>query len=373
MKTISRFGALLIMVVILAQPLWASEVLRILTWHGYADADWVAEFERNNEVRVEVSFVESDDELWDKLSKNHGENYDVFAANTAELQRYIAQNIVAALKKSRIPNSKNQLPRFRDTEKIAGLNRNGNLYAIPFTYSEMGLIYDKKQFKSPPNSMDALWLPQYKGKIVLYDGSNHNFSLTALTLNIDNPFQLSREQMNKTVTKLLALREQAPLFYTSPDESVRAFIKYKAALMFANYGNQQLKQLQALDADIGYIIPKEGALAWLDCWAITVGAKNKTLAEKWINFTLEKSISTALTRRQGLPNTLSRSNLQDKDKIIWLEPSEDFALRTQYWDRIRAGKARSNNQRPTKAITSLGYVNFHPDRKALRLIAIQTR
>lgn len=348
MKSLSRFGALLLIVLLFAQPLWANDVLRILTWHGYADPDWVAEFERNNDARVEVSFVDSDDELWEKLSKNHGESYDVFAVNTAELQRYITQNIVTTLKKSLIPNSKNQLPRFRDTDKIVGLNRNGNLYAIPFTYSEMGLIYDKKQFKTAPTSMEALWQPQYKGKIVLYDGSNHNFSLTALTLNIDNPFQLSAMEMKKTINKLLKLREQAPFFYTDPDESVQIFLKNNAALMFANYGNQQLKQLQAANADIGYIIPKEGALAWLDCWAITVGAKNKLLAEKWINFTLEKNISTALTRRQGLSNTLTASNLQDRDKIIWLEPSEDFALRTQYWDRIRAGNARSNNKRPVK-------------------------
>lgn len=336
------------MSLLLAQTLWANDVLRILTWHGYADGDWIAEFERNHNVRLEVSFIDNDDELWEKLSKNHGEDYDVFAVNTAELQRYITQNIVTTLKKSQISNSKNQLPRFRNTDQIAGLNRNGNLYAIPFTYSEMGLIYDKKQIKSPPDSMAALWLPQYKGKIVLYDGSNHNFSLTALTLNIDHPFQLSREQMNQTVSKLLLLREQAPLFYTEPEDSVRIFTKNKAALMFANYGNQQLKQLQAAGADVGYIIPKEGALAWLDCWAITISAKNKSLAEKWINFTLEKNVSAALTRRQGLSNTLTANHLQDRDKIIWIEPSEDFALRTQFWDRIRAGKARSNNKRPAK-------------------------
>ena len=328
------------------QVTWANDVLRILTWHGYADADWVAEFERNHEARVEVSFVESDDELWEKLSQNHGENYDVFAANTAELQRYIDNSIAAPLKKSNIANTRNQLPRFRDTERINGLNRNGNLYAIPFTYSEMGLIYDKKQFKIPPNSMSALWLPQYKNKIILYDGSNHNFSITALTLNYKNPFQLSAAEMNQTVKQLLKLREQMPLFYTGPEESTRLFLNSKAALMFANYGNQQLKQLQASNPDIGYIIPKEGALAWLDCWAITAGAKNKSLAEKWINFTLEKNISTALTRRQGLSNTLISNNLSDDDKIIWLEPSENFALRAQYWDRIRAGKAR----KPAKAL-----------------------
>jgi len=340
MKTLNQLGAVLFIIVQLTQTVWADDVLRILTWHGYADADWVAEFERDHDVRVEVSFVESDDELWEKLSKNHGADYDVFAANTAELQRYISHDIAAPIRINKISNIKNQLPRFRNTENIAGLNHNGNLYAIPFTYSEMGLIYDKKQFKSPPNSMSALWLPQYQGKIILYDGSNHNFSLTALLLGSKNPFQLSNDEMNKTVKKLLQLRAQTPFFYTGPEESVQLFLKNNAALMFANYGNQQVKQLQKANPNIGYVIPKEGALAWLDCWVISVSAKNKSMAEQWINFTLEKNISTALTRRQGLPNTLVSNNINDNDKIIWLEPSEDFALRSQYWERIRAGKAR---------------------------------
>nr|WP_314899801.1 extracellular solute-binding protein [uncultured Deefgea sp.] len=300
----------------------------------------MAEFERDNDVRVDVTFVESDDELWEKQSKNHGEDFDVFAANTAELQRYIANNIATPIQIKNIPNSRNQALRFRNTEKITGLNHNGNLYAVPFTYSEMGLIYDKKQFKSAPTSMSALWLPQYQGKIILYDGSNHNFSLTALLLDAKNPFQLSPIEMNNTVKKLLELRAQNPIFYTGPEESVRLFLKNNAALMFANYGKQQVKQLQQANPEIGYIIPKEGALAWLDYWAITVSAKNKPLAEQWINFTLEKNISTALTRRLGLSNTLVANNLNEDDKIIWLEPSENFALRSQYWERIRAGNAR---------------------------------
>jgi putative spermidine/putrescine transport system substrate-binding protein len=91
-------------------------------------------------------------------------------------------------------------------------------------------------------------------------------------------------------------------------------------------------------------------LAWLDCWAISAKTKNKALAEKWINFMLDKSVSNELTQRQGLSNTLvhSSSSLNAKDKIIWIKSSENFALRTQYWERIRAGNARNGNNRPKK-------------------------
>lgn len=336
---------MLLSLILLSPMANAENTLRILTWHGYADPDWIAEFEQKYHAKVELTYISSDDELWEKLNRKQQNTYDVFAVNTAELQRYIDHNLVAPIKTTQIPNTKNQLPRFRKTEKILGLNRNGNLYAIPFTYSEMGLIYDKKQFKTAPVSMNDLWQTQFRGKIVLYDGSNHNFSLTALTLQANNPFKLSANEMKQTVDKLLQLRQQNPVFYTTPEQGTQAFIKNKAALMYANYGQQQVKLLQQTGADIGYIIPQEGVLAWLDCWAISNTTKNRKLAENWINYTLEKTVSQALSQRQGLSNTLSGSNLKDSDKILWLEPSENFILRSQYWDRIRAGKARKNNQR----------------------------
>ena len=34
--------------------------------------------------------------------------------------------------------------------------------------------------------------------------------------------------------------------------------------------------------------PKEGALAWLDTWAMSKGAKNPELAEKWVDFVLQQ-------------------------------------------------------------------------------------
>jgi putative spermidine/putrescine transport system substrate-binding protein len=327
---------------------WAGEVLRVLAWPGYADADWVSEFEKRFDVRVELTFIDTDEALWEKLSKNRGENFDVFAANTAELQRYIDQAIVAPIKSSRIPNTKNQLARFRRVDKISSINRDGYLYAIPFAYSEMGLIYDKNQIKQAPVSMNELWNKKYLGKVVLHDGSNHNFSFTALTIGIKDPFNLNKQEMARSVNRLLELRDQKPLFYNSPEEGTQAFIKNKAALMFANYGNQQFKLLRAAGADVGYIVPKEGALAWLDCWAISIKAKNKLMAENWINFMLDKSVSTELTQRQGLSNTLAKSHLAARDKIIWIKSSEDFALRSQYWDRIRAGNARNGNNRPKK-------------------------
>jgi putative spermidine/putrescine transport system substrate-binding protein len=109
-------------------------------------------------------------------------------------------------------------------------------------------------------------------------------------------------------------------------------------LLFANYGTQQVQQLKKAGADIGYAIPKEGALAWLDCWTITRAAHNKALAEAWINYMLETPVGRALSERQGLANTIDSSALDDRaNKIIWLEPVEDAARRSAIWARIISG------------------------------------
>ena len=55
---------------------------------------------------------------------------------------------------------------------------------------------------------------------------------------------------------------------------------------------------------MGYVVPKEGALAWLDCWAITRRSTQVALAAEWINYMLDPAVSREFTRRQGLANTL---------------------------------------------------------------------
>ena len=325
----------------LSCPALAVETLRILTWPGYADADLVKVFERRHDVQVEVTLVGNDDVLRAKLAADKGAHFDVFAANTAEMAHYIDAGLSQPIDMHAIPNSRRQLPRFSHLSEIPGATRNGQVYAIPYTYSGMGLIYDRRQIKTAPTSVSALWDPRYAGKVLLFDGAAHNFSLAAMALGLD-PFNIPPTEAKSVLIKLLALRRNALGFYSLPEEATQLFREQSAALLFANYGSQQVKQLRDAGADVGYVVPREGALAWLDCWAISRGARNKALAEAWINYTLEPTVSHALTIRQGLPNTLEASGLvRTSDRLIWLEPVENDAKRTREWQRILSGERES--------------------------------
>lgn len=326
---------LLLIGVLLALPASAREVLRVLAWPGYAEREQVRLFEKQHDVNVVVSYVTSDDELWRRVSRKNGGNFDVVAVNTAELQRLIDKKLLLPVQPSQIPNLKKQLPVY---QSIPALSRAGVRFAVPYAHSEMGLIYNRKLVSSPPASMAELWNPRYRGKVLVYDGSAHNFTIAAMQLGIRQPFRLSEQDMQRVVTKLIDLRSNALAFYKSPEEVVDLFNESEVALIYANYGEQQVSLLQKAGADIGYVIPAEGALAWLDCWAILRGAKNPALAHAWINFTLDREMSRQLVEEQGLGNTVQQSAMTSaSDRLIWLEPVEDAALRATLWTRILAG------------------------------------
>ncbi|KAB0502430.1 extracellular solute-binding protein [Pseudomonas moorei] len=323
----------------LSLPVQADEqTLRVLAWPGYADSDVVAGFEKRFNVKVEVTMVGSDEVLRSKMTENQGGNFDVIAANTAEVHYYADQGLLQPLRPERIANTSRQLPRFRDYSRIPDVVVDGRIYAIPYVWSDMGLIYDRKQFSQPPESITSMWDPKFRGSVLAFNTSNHNFSLASLSLGGD-PFRIEAADFPRVSEQLIALRRNVLTFYSLPEEAAELFRRHNVALLFANYGRQQLKQLRDAGIDVGYVIPREGALAWLDCWAISRGARDPVLANVWINYMLEPGVSNLLTERQGLPNTLQEPNEGGpSNRLIWLRPVEDDKRRTELWQRIVSGE-----------------------------------
>jgi putative spermidine/putrescine transport system substrate-binding protein len=314
-----------------------AETLRVLAWEGYADQDWVKEFTAETGIDVNVVFIGSDDEIWAKIKGSEGKDFDVMAVNTAQLQRYIDAGLVTPWDLAAIPNQKEVLPRFRDLEKIRGEMRDGKVYGIPFAFDSIGLIYDTDKVKPAPTSMSVLWDPKYQGKVLAYDNGEHNFSFTALTMGIADPFHLTPEQIAAVKAKLVDLKKNVLSFYTTADEAQQIYQNNDVALIWANYGQQQVKSLEKIGAHVAYINPSEGALSWLDNWAMTSGVKDKSAAEKWVNFLLQKKISGALTERTGFGNTVVPSgSAKETDKLVWLDAVEDPTKRSDLWNEVKA-------------------------------------
>jgi putative spermidine/putrescine transport system substrate-binding protein len=346
-KEISRLLLLPVLILLSSSPeAFAKKgLLSVLTWPGYADEDMVADFEKQFDASVSVTYVSSDDDMWRKISPNSGKDYDVFAVNTAELQRYLNKALVSPIDQRQIPNLGNQLPRFKTLLQSPTLSASNQLFAVPYTYSEMGIIYNRDLMTTPPVSIQSLWDPAYRSKVLAFDTSNHNFSIAAQALGFDNPFRMTDSQLQDASLKLIDLRRNILTFYSDPDEALQIYKDMDVALVFANFGTQQVNKMKEAGLNIGYVIPQEGALAWLDCWVLSAGVRNNDLAHAWINYTLTPRVGNMLVQRQGLMNTLSQPSDQQEDaRILWLEALENPEKRAQLWQRIKAGDAAETFQ-----------------------------
>ena len=70
-------------------------------------------------------------------------------------------------------------------------------------------------------------------------------------------------------------------------------------------GELQIADLEKAGYHAKYMIPKEGAMGWVDTWAMSKGVKNKDLAHAWVNFFLSKEISESMTAKHRYGNTVS--------------------------------------------------------------------
>lgn len=312
--------------------------LRVLAWPGYADADLVRSFEQQQDARVELTLVDTDQALWHHMQAGPGANFDVVAVNTAELQRYIQLGAVQPLDLGALPARARQLARFQALKGIPGLVHDDKSYAIPYAWSEMGLIYHPDHFATPPTSIAALWDPRLQGRVLAYDGGTHAFSLAAQKLGLPSPFRIPDAQWPRLVESLVALRRNVSGFYTLPEESLDLYRRRGGWLMLANYGRQQFQLLRQAGLDVRYALPREGALAWLDCWAISRHALNPALAHAWINHLLSAPASAALRQRQGLGATTADGDAPaDTAPLVWLQPVENDERRNRLWRRIVSG------------------------------------
>src|SRR5262249_61735677 len=105
----------------------------------------------------------------------------------------------------KVPNQKDPVPRVQHRAKVTGVMRDGKVHSGPYAFDSIGIIYDPKKVSSPPDSMTVLWDPQYKGKVLDYDNGEHNFTITALTMGVADPYNLTAEQLDGAKQKLIEL------------------------------------------------------------------------------------------------------------------------------------------------------------------------
>jgi spermidine/putrescine-binding protein len=316
----------------------AARELRILTWEGYAEPEWLEPFKQSTGATVNIVYSGSADEMFAKMQGSQGADFDLVSFDTSLFPRYVDAKLIQPFDTSKIPNLANIAAEFKS---VPAVMRGDDRYGIPFAWGSLPLVYDADAFPTPPDSWEVMWDPQYAQEMLWQDDANNSITLGALIFGAANPYKLTDDDFAKIKAKLIEQKKLLLSYYAGFDDGVNLFAQNGIKLMYS-MGEPQVPALKKKGINAALTIPKERAVGWLDCWELSAGVKDADLAHAWINACLQQSVGKVLTEKLNYGNTTNlevnkAAGLTYGDRLSWLETAENYEKRVATWNEIKAG------------------------------------
>jgi len=332
-----------------------AEEFKLLTWKGYAPDALVEKFEKETGYTVKVTYS-NNEEMIAKLRATRGAGFDLAQPSQDRISSVQAKyKIYQAIDYSRL-KIEQFVPSMLDAVKKNTLVKGGS-HAVPFCWGTSGLVVNKKMAPDVKGYSD-LFNPKYEGRIS-YRVKRPTLIATAFAMG-DNPFEKYNDPkaykvlMDNVGQKLMDGKGLVKNYWANGDallESMRAGEVW-VAMAWDNGGFK----LHAENSDIDFLAPEEGALGWIDTYAIPAKAKNVEAAYAWINFMMRPENAAAFTNEALYPTAaMNVSPLLDKniadnmarcfpqsavDNIKWYPPvpAKLEAFEGKTLDKVKASK-----------------------------------
>jgi spermidine/putrescine-binding protein len=274
----------------------ASKTLNVLSWKGYHDPPWIAEFKRNTGIKVNVAYVGSPAEMFAKVKANPAQ-YDVILNTAGWFQNYVDSDLILPVDESRVPNIKliSHVFPWRKATTIHGKN-----YGILYNWGDVPLAwaskqvpgsYDVKKYlnaRHQPWDWNILWDPQFKGKVSMFDSPTDVYPMIGLSVGLKDPYHLTPAQLKRVKQKLFDLRPQLRRLTSGYNDQVNQFVSGEAIIGYLNIATVAIDVMKGGVPMIVNHVIKQGVPAWSDNATITKkgGGKKLDAVYAFINYCL---------------------------------------------------------------------------------------
>jgi spermidine/putrescine-binding protein len=314
----------------------SNQTLSLLVWEGYANPEFVHQFEDTHHCKIVASYMGSSDELMAKLRGGSASNYDVISPSSDVATQIATSGLAEPLDLQKLP-SYNQLS--LKLRSLPLVKVGDKVYGVPFTWGPNPLLYDTTAFAAAPDSWSVLWNPKYKGKISVWDDLSTIY-MAAQVLGYDKPdptalYNLSDEQLAKVKEKLLELKPSIRKIWATGGELTGLFQNHE---IVAGMGWPLMtNQLKKSGFPIGEIIPKESTTGWIDHMMITSASHNKELATAFLEYLIEAQTQKIVADVTGyVPANPQAAKLMDaqEQKNLHLNDVDAYMARLYFWQNV---------------------------------------
>ncbi len=274
-------------------------------------------------VRVKVNYTTyaSNEDMYAKL-KSGATSYDIVIPSEYMIQRMIGEGMLEEIDLSSVPNFAYIAEEFQYPEYDPE-----NRYSVPYTYGMVGVIYNTKMVdEADTGSWSLMWNEKYSGKILQFNNARDAFGTAMYYQRID----VNTTDRAQWETALEYLKAQKPIVQGYVMDEIFNKMKGESAAISAYYAGDYLTMYDSNDA-LAFYYPEEGTNVFVDAMCIPRGARQKEIAEAYINFMLSEEIAVANAEYIGYasPNTLVR---ESEEYIAYMEDWHEDAMSILYPD-----------------------------------------
>ncbi|WP_231696221.1 polyamine ABC transporter substrate-binding protein [Arenimonas sp.] len=290
------------------------KVVYVYNWSDYIAEDTIANFEAETGIKVVYDVYDNNEMLEAKLMAG-ASGYDlVFPSARPFAQRHIQAGVYAPLDKSKLSNLGNL-----DATLLQGLQDvdPGNAHALPYMWGTTGLGINVAKVKevlgedAPLDSWSLLFDPANAAKlaacgITVLDDEQEAFAAALIWKGMDANALTGNE--TQVVTDVFAaIRPHVRYFNSS--KYIDDLANGDICLAMGYSGDVFLAGDRAEESgngvEIQYIIPKEGAVRWVDLMAIPKDAPHAGNAHALMDYLLKPEVAAGITNyvAYASPNT----------------------------------------------------------------------
>lgn len=288
--------------------------LNVYNWGEYisdgseGSFDTIKEFEKWYEktygtpITVNYTTYASNEDMYNKISSG-AVSYDVVIPSDYMIARMAKENLLQPLNFENIPNYQ-----YID-DSFKGLYYDEqNQYSVPYTYGIVGVIYNANVVdEADVGGWDLMWNEKYANQILQYNNSRDAFGTAMYKLGLD----VNSTDKSVWDAACKELQAQRPLVYGLVMDEIFNMMQSGEAAVGSYYAGDffTMRDAQADNVDLKFYYP-EPTNVFVDAMCIPTCAKNKELAEIFINYMLseEAGVANAEYIYYASPNRLVYEN-----------------------------------------------------------------
>ncbi len=302
-------------------------LLNVYNWSDYIDPDLIEEFEREFGIKVNYDIYDSSEIVDTKLLTGRS-GYDVVVHSTSFSQRLIPIGVYQRVDYARLKNWHHMDPDL--LARIRG-HFGDDLAGVPYMWGTTGFAYNRAMVlermpDAPLDSAAMLFDPAVVSRFadcgvsMLDDPTSvipHAMLYLGYPANSVEPAHLEKvEQLLKSVRPYIKYFSSTKMLLDLPSEEVCIAMAWSGDYAVASSRAEEA----GIDIDLGYTIPREGAIDWYDNMYIPADAPHPENAYLFLDFMLRPEVIARASNYIGYANA-NRSATALVDPAITGDPA----------------------------------------------------